>query len=276
MLQAHSLLWHYLWLAPHIYGLLLVALVWRNHLQKQYPVFVFYLLFASIDGISLYVLDVAPGIDGKVWWGALWVGTIVEGMLKFAVIGELAHHLLRSWPSIAKLGRSLVSAAGIVLVLIAAVAAAYSAPDSAPWFIGGAHVLLQTIYLAAGGLIVSMFALAAWLHIPWERPAFGIALGAGLVWCEHLAIWALIAGGVVRNRTWVDFANMGTYHISVLIWYYYLLVPEKKRPSKTPPKDRSDDPPVDPPSASSSSGAPQDHEETLNDWNRELERLIHQ
>ena len=35
------------------------------------------------------------------------------------------------------------------LGFLAALAAAYSAPDSAPWFVGGAHVLLQTIYLAA-------------------------------------------------------------------------------------------------------------------------------
>ncbi len=267
MLQVHSLLWHYLWLAPQIYSLILVALLLRKGFQRQYPVFCSYLIFASLEGICLYVFDIASRITPNTWWAAFWVGTILEGMLKFAVIGELLHHLLRSWPSIAKLGRNIVSGAGGLLVLIAAVAAAYSAPDNTPWFISRAHVLLQTIYLAAAGLIISMFALAAWLHIPWERPAFGIALGAGLVWCEHLAIWALVSGGIVRNRDWHDFVNMGTYHVSVLIWYYYLVVPRKVRPSKNPSKDRSDDPP---------SGALQDHEETLNDWNRELERLIHQ
>jgi hypothetical protein len=275
MLQAHSLLWHYLWLAPHLFTLVLVVLVLRTDFRRHYPFFCLYLTLASLEGLCLYALDISPKISPINWWRAFWGGIVLEGMLKFVLIGELLHHLLRSWPSIAKLGRNLVSGAGILLVFVAAIAAAFAAPDNAPWLVGSSHVLLQTIYLAAAGLIVSVFAVAAFFHIPWERPAFGIALGAGLVWCEHLALWALIAGGVVRNRTWVDFANMGTYHISVLIWYYYLLVPEKKRPSKTPPKDRSDDPPSDPPSASSS-GAPQDHEETLNDWNRELERLIHQ
>lgn len=276
MLQVHSPLWHYLWLAPHIYGLILVALIWRSPIRRQYPVFISYLVFASVEGICLYVFDISTRVSPNAWWAAFWVGTIPEGILKFAVIGELLHHLLRSWPSIAKLGRNIVSGAGGFLVLLATVAAASSAPDNTPWFISKVHVLLLTIYLAAAGLIISMFALAAWLHIPWERAAFGIALGAGLVWCQHLAIFSLVSGGIVRNRDWHDFMNMGTYHISVLIWYYYLLVPEKKRPSKNSPKDRSDDPPVDPPSASSSSGAPQDHGETLNDWNRELERLIHQ
>jgi hypothetical protein len=275
MLQAHSLLWHYLWLAPHILSLILVALM-RPDLRRRHPVFAWYLTFASLEGLCLYALDMSPQVSANLWWGAFWVGTVLEGMLKFAVIGELTHHQLYAWPSIARLSRNLISGAGVALVLLAAVAAAYAAPDNAPWFIGGAHVLSQTIYLAAAGLIVCLFVLSAWLHIPWDGPTFGIALGAGLVWCEHLAIWALISGGIVRNQEWVDFANMGTYHVAVLIWYYYLVLPEKKKRSKEPPKDRSDDPPVDPPSASSSSGAPPDHEETLNEWNRELERLIHQ
>ncbi len=276
MLQAHSLLWHYLWLSPHLLSLALVVLVLRSDFRRQYPFFCSYLLFASLEGLCLYALDVAPNVSPIAWWRAFWGGIVLEGMLKFVLIGELLRHLLRSWPSIAKLGRNLVSGAGILLVLVAAVAAAFSAPDNAPWLVGSSHVLSQTIYLAAAGLIVSVFAVAAFFHIPWERVTFGIALGAGLVWCEHLAIWALVAGGIVRNRGWEDLLNMGTYHLAVLIWYYYLLFPGNKNGSKKPPKDRSDDPPVDPPSASSSSGAPTDHEETLNDWNRELERLIHQ
>ena len=265
MLQAHSLLWHYLWLAPHIYSLVLVALLMHRGFHRQYPVFCSYLIFASLEGICLYVFDISSRITPNTWWAAFWVGTILEGMLKFAVIGELLHHLLRSWPSIAKLGRNIVSGAGGLLVLLAALAAAYSAPDNTPWFVSGAHVLLQTIYLAAAGLIISMFALAAWLHIPWERPAFGIALGAGLVWCEHLAIWALVSGGIVRNKGWHDFANMGTYHFVVLIWSYYLLVPHKVASPSVQEKNPSLASPL----------AAETREKEIAPWNRELERLIH-
>ena len=40
MLQAHSLLWHYLWVAPNLLLLLLALRMWRRHLHKQHPVFV--------------------------------------------------------------------------------------------------------------------------------------------------------------------------------------------------------------------------------------------
>lgn len=255
MLQAHSILWHYLWLAPQILTLILCIAVFRSRMRREYPVFCVYLLFAGAEGISLYILDLLPFVSGVAWWRAFWVGTVLEGILKFILIGELLHHLLRSWTSIAKTGRNLVSGSGVLLVLLAATAAAFAAPDNAPWYIGGVHVLSQTIYLAASGLIVSMFVLAACFRIPWDRTTFGIALGAGFVWCEHLAIWALVSGGVVRNRGWEDIANMAAYHVAVLIWCFYLLVPHRMKVPKR---------------------APELPENNLEIWNRELERLIHQ
>jgi hypothetical protein len=254
MLQAHSFLWHYGWIAPNILSLILAACIWRQSLNRQYPLFFLYLIFTGLEGLCLYALDISPKISAITWWGAFWAGMIVEGCLKFALTGELLHHLLRSWPSIAKLGRNLVSGAGVLLVLLAAVTAAFAAPDNTHWLVGGAHVLSQTLYLTAAGLILSLFLLASWFHIPWERTSFGIALGACVVWCAHLAVWALIAGGIVRNRDWVDLARMGTYHLGVLIWFYYVLVPEKAVTKSTVPLP----------------------ENNLDVWNRELERLLQQ
>jgi hypothetical protein len=278
MLQAHSLLWQYLWLAPNILGLGLAACLWRRGLHRQYPVFSWYLIFVAVEQFCLYALDLSPRVSPIVWWSAFWAGTIIEGLLKFAAVAELLQHLLHPWPSVAKLARNFVSGAGVILVLLAAVAAPFAAPDNTHWLVGGAHVLLQTLYIAQAGLIVSIFLVAAFFHIPWDRNTFGIALGFALVWCEHLAVWALVAGGLVRNRNWVDIVNMATYHVTVLIWYCYLLVPQKADARKKSPRDDHKDdhrnPPPDPPS--SSSGTPQDQEEVLHDWNRELERLIHQ
>jgi hypothetical protein len=265
MLQAHSLLWHYLSVAPHVISLILVGILLFRGFRRDYPIFCFYLLFVGLEGVCLYVLDVLPSVSAVSWWIALWVGTIIEGILKFALIGEILRRLLRSWPSVSKLGRNLVSGAGVLLVLVAAVAAAYSAPDTAPWFIGGIHVLFQTIYLAAAGLILSLFIFAASLHIPWERTSFGIALGAGFVWFEHLAMWALVAGGIVRNDPRIDLANMAAYHVTVLVWCYYLLVPHEATRPVTTPK-----------SAVAPSLATHEHGKVLDLWNRELERLIHQ
>jgi hypothetical protein len=257
MLQAHSFLWHYLWLAPSVLSLLLAVCLWHSGTYRRFPFFFAYLILVPLEQFSLYALDLSPSVSGIAWWRAFWIGTILEGVLKFAVLAELLHEILQSWPSVAKLVRKLVSGCGAFLVLFAAGGAAFAAPDNTPWLVGGAHILSQTLYLTEAGLIVSIFLVAAFFRIPWERATFGIALGFALAWCEHLVVWALVTGGIVRNRGWEDFTNMSTYHVTVLIWCYYLLVPQKVSTRQ--------DPPSKPP-----------EEENLNDWNRELERLIHQ
>jgi len=255
MLQAHSFLWHYLWLAPQCLELGLTLVLWWRGTWRRFPVFFSYLVFAAIEQIILYVLDISPKVTWQTWWRAFWAGTIVEAMLKFGVVAELLHYLLRPWPALASVGRHFISVMGVLLVLVAAVAAAFTAPDNTHWLISGSHTLMQTIYITEAGLILSVFLLAAYFHIPWERVRFGIALGLGVAWCEHLAAWALLAtGALTLRRELLDFLNLATYHVAVLIWLYYLLAPLKEMPK-------------------SAVSLP---ENSLAVWNRELERLIQQ
>jgi hypothetical protein len=88
----------------------------------------------------------------------------------------------------------------------------------------------------------------------WDRLSFGMLLGLGISACEHLATWAFMANTAlsVHERTLLDFLNMATYHVCVLIWFYYLIVPKK-------------------PAVKSAIPLP---ENNLEAWNRELERLV--
>lgn len=228
MLQAHSFLWHYFWLAPHILQLALALLLWRRGVHRQLPFFFAYLIFEAIEEFILYGLDISPSISVEVWWRAFWAGLILEGLLKFAVIGELLSRLLQPWPALAKFGSNFIRSVGATLILLAALAAAFVTPDNNHWVISGAHILRQTLYLTQAGLILSIFLLAAYFHVAWDRISFGIALAFGLVWCQHLADWALTAGGTfMSSRDTLDMVNMVTYQLAVLIWFYYFLVPEK-------------------------------------------------
>src|SRR4029077_3814432 len=109
MLQAHSLLWHYLWLAPHILQLGLAAWLVRRGLHKLFPIFVTYLLYEAIEEFTLYAMDVLPSVTWQTFWRTFCVGLIVESLLKFALLGELFSHLVRAWPAVSKLGNRLVS-----------------------------------------------------------------------------------------------------------------------------------------------------------------------
>jgi hypothetical protein len=267
MLQAHSILWHYLWIAPNILLLVLALLLWRSHFRQRYPIFLAFAIVEGIEQLVVYAADIIPSVAPGTWWLIFWVGLGIEGILKFALIGEIFAHLFNPYPSLAKPGKFLIRGCGIVLVLAAAVAAAYAPKDSFFGIVSGAHLLEQTIYLVESGLLVFIFAFSGYFRLKPTRAAFGIALGLGISACVHLATWAVLAnGGLPTSRRGIfDFVNMATYHVCVVIWFYYLLVsPKVSRKNTIPPKGPSAGPPIGP-----------TPEEDLEVWNRELERLVH-
>jgi len=256
MLQAHSLLWLYLWVAPHLLLLLLAFLLWRRKFYRQYPIFLIFAVATATGSLAVYAADEIRSVSGTTFWHVAWANLLVEALVTFALIGEIFGKVFGLYPSLAKLGKSLNTGVGVVLVLLAMLAAADTPKDNIHWIVSGAHILEQTIYLIECGLILFLFVFAAYFKLGWSRPAFGITLGLGISACVHLATWALMANGKfpAQYRIYLDFLNMTTYHVSVLIWFYYLLVPGKNisRPADPPPPEHN-----------------------LEVWNQELERLLH-
>jgi hypothetical protein len=259
MLQAHSFLWHYLWVAPNVLLLVLAVLAWRRKVHEQFPVFLIFAVVTGIEQLTLYTADVLPSVNPTAWWKIFWAGLLLEALVKFALIGEIFGRVFGQYASVAKLGRWLINGVGVCLVILAAVAAAYTPKDNVFWIVSGAHLLEQAIYIIESGLILFLFVFAAYFKLRWSRAAFGITLGLGISACVHLATWALAANGslAARYRALLDFPIMGTHHICVLIWFYYLLVPARNTRGPRP---------KDPP--------PPEHD--LQVWNEELERLLHQ
>ncbi len=254
MLRPHSLLWHYLWLGPQVLQAALAVFLWRRGIHKLFPFFLAYLAFGALEQFTLYTMDVVPLGSVEVFWQTFFAGAIVEGAVKFGVVGELFFHLLRSRPAIAKLGRRLISGTGAVFMLLAVAAAAYTPIVHRPLIsISRAYILLQSSYVVDCGLALFLFLFAAHYRLIWNHRAFGIALGLGIVWSEHMAAWALSASGAWLDKSYLlDFLNMATYHLCVLIWFYYLFVPQKV-------------------ATTSAVSLP---ENNLDIWNRELERLL--
>lgn len=257
MLQAHSPLWHFLFVTPNVFLLALAILLWWRRLQKQYPIFLLFAALMAVEQLAVYAADVIPSVSAATFWHIFWAGLLIEALLKFALIGEIFGQVFGNYPSLAKLGKLLISGVGVLLVFVAAVVAAYTPKDSVYWLVSGAHVLEQTIYIVESGLIFFLFAFAAFFRLHWERKPFGIALGLGTSACIHLAVWAVAAGASpsAHIRSFLDFPNMAAYSISVLIWSYYLLAPEKR---------------LVPAAGILVPG------NNLEIWNRELERLLHQ
>jgi hypothetical protein len=256
MLQAHSPLWHYLWVAPNFLLLLLAMLMWRRKLHKQFPVFLIFIVVIAIEQLIVYAADVIPAVTGGAFWRVFWAGLLVEALVKFALIGEIFGQVFGRYDSLATLGKRIIRGVGILLVLAATLAAAYAPIDNPRYsVISRSHILDQTIYMIECGLLVFIFLFASYFRLTWDHRTFGIALGLGISACVHLADWAVTSSGaLIDKRDFLDFLNMATYHVCVLIWFYYLLVPRKNV---------------------SKPGGPPPPEHDLEVWNHELERLLH-
>ena len=254
MLQAHSFLWHYLWVAPNLLLPVLAIFLWRRGTARNFPAFLAFAILSSLSQLAVYAADILPSVSPTMFWRVYWADLFLQGILKFALIGEIFAVVFGSYASLARLGRTLIRGAGIVLVFAAALAAAYAPKNELFGIISGAALLEQTTYLIECGILVSIFLFSAYFHLSWPRQVFGIALGLSISACVHLAIWALVdnTGLPHSTRVILAFVNMATYHACVLIWFYYLLVPGKAVVKSALPLP----------------------ENNLELWNRELERLV--
>src|SRR5580765_2677952 len=130
MLQAHSLLWHYLWVAPNVLLFVLAFVLWKRGLVKRFRILFVFAILSAVSELAVYLADVTPWVTPKLFWRIDWASVLIEGTLKFVLIGEIFAQVFGSYGSLAQLGKLLIRAIGVVLVLTAAVAAAYAPPDS--------------------------------------------------------------------------------------------------------------------------------------------------
>ena len=228
--------------------------MWSRGFHKTYPVFFTYILFEAVKELTLYALDVIPSASAESFWQVFFGGLVIEGLLKFAVIGEVFSRVFRPYAALGDLSAKIIRWSGAVLVLSATVIATRAPMDNTYRLIPASHILSQTIYIITCGLLVLLFLVAAYFRLTLRNISSGIALGLGISACFHLATWAISAnGGLLEKRVLLDFLNMTTYHACVLIWIYYFVVPPK--------------------AAASSPVLPAHN---LDLWNRELERLLQQ
>jgi len=256
MFEAHSYLWHYLWVAPNLLSALLAVMLWKRDLLGQFRTFFLYACYNTMQWAVLYTIDLSESTPPVYYWVALCVGLVVECIILFLLVSDIAADVFGSYAAIAHFGRLLIRWGCGVLLLVATVVMALAGEENpAAQLIPASHKLQLGMSVVVTGLLLLLFGMAAYFHLRWDHRFFGIAFGLGIIASVHLATWAIMANGKMpSHRPWLDMFNMATFHVAVLLWLYYLLVPKPAR--------------VHPPLASLPDNA-------LTAWNRELERFLH-
>src|SRR6476469_2723876 len=104
MLQAHSFLWHYLWVAPNLFLVLLGFFMWKRGLGRALPAFLAFAVLSATGDLAAYLADIIPSVSPENFWRVFWAGLVIESLLKFLVIGEVFSRVFAPYPSIARLG----------------------------------------------------------------------------------------------------------------------------------------------------------------------------
>lgn len=256
MFQPHSLLWHYLWVAPNLLLGVLACILWKRGLHKEFQNFFLYALFQLAQCLVTYTIDLLPSVSAKVFWQVYWGSLVVESILVFLLISDIFANILGKYEALAHFGKLLIRWGGALLIVTATGVAAYAPVQNQYLPIHATHILEEAMYIVVSGLMLLLFTSVAYFKLAWADRVYGIALGLGLSACIHLATWAILVNRPVSNSTQnkFDLINMATFHVAVLIWFYYLLAPQKVQAAKT------------------TISLP---DSNLAAWNRELERLLH-
>ncbi|HZP63564.1 MAG TPA: hypothetical protein VFB28_09140 [Terriglobales bacterium] len=250
-------LWHWLWFAQTVGHLVLFAVLVRRKVYQEFPIFVSYVASAGVLSGTLLILNYAPQFTGEQYYSA-YVGVIaVLTTLRFGIVYELLGHVLRDYPALSGAGKNLFAWAGIVLMFMA-IGFAWLAPAGGSGHVMAVIYLLnRTADLLVCGLLLLLFILRSYFNLTWRSYAFGIAFGLGFSASTDLASDAIRSQiePITRNLNThlLDALTQGATLGSILIWAAYVLAREDK------PQIRRDIPKHD-----------------LENWNQELQRLLHQ
>lgn len=249
-MSAHSILWHFLWLAPIVMQCLLAAVMIRRKLHREFPAYFGYTIFNFVFSSLLFWFDHADWVGAEHYNYVQWVDDIGCIVLRFAIIQEVFSVMFRSYPALKRMGLVLFRIAAAALLLVAIVISAYGNATDIPPLVQGLAILDRSVAIVQCGLLAFLFVFASYFGLSWRNFVFGIALGLGIFSSVQLATSALRAGQGTGNGVF-DVFVMGTYNLCVLIWIVYAFAPERQLT------------PV--------SGTP---EHDLSSWNYELQRLL--
>jgi hypothetical protein len=221
----HSLLWHYLWIAPHLLQIPLAILIFRRKLHQDFPWFLTYTIYQVVANALLFGLNHAPQVSG--WWYHVATGadTFFSIVLRFAVIAEIFRFVLCPYEALQRVSSLMANSTLVALLAGASIVAVYGPkPGYTTRLIALSVSMDRAASLVQLGLLLFLFVFSYYFRISWRSFVFGIASGLALYLAVQLAVSALAAHTYIAAANTID---TGAYHCSVLIWLGYLLLPHR-------------------------------------------------
>jgi hypothetical protein len=228
----HSATWHkalllFLWITPHVLLGVVAAIVFKRRLYRDFPCFLAYVLCEIAGFIVLFSFYSILGVTSKPYAYAFSITLMLNIVLRFGVISEVANDLFRESKFLkAAAWRTLQCVTGLLLG-VGILLAVYAPGDNTVKWHTGISVVNRGAAIVQCGLLLFFLLFSRFLGLSWRRAAFGIALGLGILTSVDLAMFALRPE--FSSKAAKEFLNLlrtGAYLICVSAWIGYLLAPE--------------------------------------------------
>lgn len=224
----HRALLLFLWITPHVLLVAVAAVVWKRRLYREFPCFFAFVLFEIAEFILLFALYFVPGA-GRQYAYAFSVTLLLSLALRFGVIHEVSRNSFRESPFLKASARRLLQCVGGLLLAMGILLAVYAPGSNAVRWHAGVSVVNRGAVMVQCGLLLSLLLFSRFLGLSWRRPAFGIALGLGILTSVDLAASALRAEFASNAaKELLNLLITGASFVCVSIWLGYLLAPELK------------------------------------------------
>lgn len=225
MISQHTLSL-YLWIAPHVLLLGVLAGMVKNGRYRDFPFFFAYGAFEVFQFCVLFVMNYLDAVSLSVYTQTDLLCRTGSLALHFGIIKELFEAPLSPCPSLRRSVARPLHVASILFVGLASVFTALLYMGERMTAVISPYVLEQVIDTAQCGLLVVVFVWHRFLGVWMKDTAFGIALGLGLVTGLEPLLHAL-RYYLDPNSSVPNLVRAGAFHVSVLIWLYFTQVQEK-------------------------------------------------
>ncbi len=229
--MAYYALWYAVWLAAPTLQLLLLVVMVRRGLRREFPFFFTYTLYQILSfGLKFATYHRSQVEYFYVYWvtGALGIG------LALTVIYEIFTQIFKPYEALRGMATVLFRWAALVLTLVAVVMAlAGSRPDSS-LVLGAILTFERSVRVMQCGLVLFLFLFARYVGVSWRHHLFGIAAGFGLyASLDLILVTAHVVG--FDGGTILPFIKSASYVFAVMIWTGYMLSREPgRRPALYP------------------------------------------
>ncbi len=223
----HKTLSLFLLISPHVLLGVLAVILYKRRLYREFPCFFAYVLYEIAKFIPLFALYSVEGTTGKPYAYAFSATLMISIALRFGVIDEVSKDLFRESQFLkVSARRSLQCVTGLLLV-IGILFAVYAPGDNSVKWYAGVFVVNRGAAMVQCGLLLALLLFSRFLGLSWRRPAFGIALGLGILTSVDLATHAVrVEFASAAAAEYLNLLVTGTYFVCVSIWTGYLLAPE--------------------------------------------------